>query len=105
MRSGDLDRRITIERVTIGESPSGEPTETWNALATVWAKVEQQGGREFFASAQEVSERKVVFRIRWIEGLTVLDRVVCDGDVHDIHEVRRLGRKEGLELHTTAAGE
>lgn len=105
MRAGDIDRRITIERVTIETSPSGSPIETWNPLATVWAKVDQQGGREFFASAQQVSERKVVFRIRWIDGLTVLDRVMCDGEVHDIHEVRRLGRKEGLELHTTAAGE
>lgn len=103
MRAGDLDRRITIERVTIETSPSGEPIETWNALATVWAKVDQQGGREFFATVQEVSERKVVFRIRWIEGLTVLDRVVLDGAVHDIEEVRRLGRKEGVELHCTAS--
>lgn len=105
MRAGDLDRRITIERATIEYSGSGEPIETWNALATVWAKVDQQGGREFFATAQEVSERKVVFRIRWIEGLNVLDRVMLDGAEHDIHEVRRLGRKEGVELHTTAAGE
>ena len=103
MRAGDLDRSITIERFTTGESPSGEPIETWEPLATVWAKVDQQGGREFFATVQEVSERKVVFRIRWIEGLTVLDRVMLDGAQHDIHEVRRLGRKEGVELHTTAA--
>ena len=102
MRSGDLDRRITIERVTITFSETGEPIETWNVLATVWAQVQQQGGREFFATVQEVSVRKVVFRIRWIEGLTVLDHVVCDGEVHDIEEVRRLGRKEGVELHTTA---
>ena len=103
MRAGDIDRRITIERLTVTYSESGEPIQAWEAVATVWAKVEQQGGREFFATAQEVSERKVVFRIRWIEGLTVLDRVMLDGAVHDIHEVRRLGRKEGVELHTTAA--
>jgi len=104
MRAGDLDRRITIERVTLGQSPIGEPIETWNAFATIWAKVDQQGGREFFATVQEVSQRRVVFRIRWIEGLTVLDRVVCDSEVHDIEEVRRLGRKEGIELHCTATG-
>lgn len=103
MRAGDLDRRILIQRVTISESESGGQIETWNELATVWAKVEQQGGREFFATVQVISERRVVFRIRWIDGLTVLDRVVCDDEVHNIHEVRRLGRKEGVELHTTAA--
>ena len=103
MRAGDLDRRISIERFTSTVSDTGEPIETWANLATVWAKVDQQSGREFFATVQEVSERKVVFRIRWIEGLIVLDRVVCDGVMHDIHEVRRLGRKEGVELHTTAS--
>lgn len=102
MRAGDIDRRITIERFTQTQAPDGSPIETWAPLGTVWAKVDQQGGREFFATAQEVSERKVVFRIRWIEGLTVLDRVMCDGAEHDIVEVRRLGRKEGVELHCTA---
>ena len=104
MRAGDLDRRISIERFTSTTSESGEPIETWANLATVWAKVEQQSGREFFSTVQEISERRVVFRIRWIEDLTVLDRVMCDGEAHDIHEVRRLGRKEGCELHTTASG-
>ena len=103
MRAGDLDRRISIERFTSTVSDTGEPIETWTNLATRWAKVDQQSGREFFAAPQEVSERKVVFRIRWIEGLTVRDRVICDGAVHDIVEVRRLGRKEGVELHTTAS--
>ena len=103
MRAGDLDRRITIERVTITYSETGEPIETWNTLATRWAQVQQQSGREFFSGVQTVSERRVSFRIRWLEGLTVLDRVVCDSAVHDIQEVRRLGRKEGVELHTTAA--
>jgi SPP1 family predicted phage head-tail adaptor len=103
MRAGDLDERITIQRSTTVIAPDGSPIQTWAPLATVWAKVDQQGGREFFSAPQVLSERKVVFRMRWLAGLTVLDRVVHEGAVHDIEEVRRLGRKEGLELHTTAA--
>lgn len=113
MRAGDIDRRIMIQRVTIETSPSGETIETWNTIATVWAKVEQQSGREFFATAQEVSERKAVFRIRWMPDLTVLDRVVyppAEGEpptasVYDVAEVRELGRREGIELHATAPGQ
>jgi SPP1 family predicted phage head-tail adaptor len=118
MRAGDLDRRIIIQRLTTGESPSGEPIETWNAVATVWAKVEQQSGREFFATAQEVSERKTVFRIRYMPDLTVLDRVIYPvvdlgsppeeppaASVYSIGEVRELGRREGIELHATAPGQ
>lgn len=113
MRAGDLDRRIMIQRVTIEVSPSGGPIETWNTIATIWAKVEQQSGREFFATVQEVSERKAVFRIRWMPDLTVLDRVVyppVEGEpptasIYDLSEVRELGRREGIELHATAPGQ
>jgi SPP1 family predicted phage head-tail adaptor len=107
-----------IQRATIEVSPSGSPIETWNTIATVWAKVEQQSGREFFATAQEVSERKTVFRMRYMPDLTVLDRVIYPevdlgsppedppaANVYDISEVRELGRREGIELHATAPGQ
>jgi SPP1 family predicted phage head-tail adaptor len=113
MRAGDLDRRIAIQRFTTEESPSGEPIQTWTTIATVWAKVDQQTGREFFAASQEVSERKTVFRIRWMPDLTVLDRVVYPAteseptaaSIYDVSEVRELGRQEGIELHATAPGQ
>jgi hypothetical protein len=34
--------------------------------------------------------------------MTTEDRVDYDGQLHDIHEVRELGRRAGLELHTIA---
>lgn len=104
MRAGDLDRRITIENIVIGQSPSGEPIETWTPVATVWAEVQQQSGREFFATAQTVSERRVVFKLRWLAGITVLHRVIYDAREHNIQEVREIGRRAGLELHTAASG-
>ena len=104
MRAGDMDRRITIQERITGESPSGEPIITWEDVGTVWAQVQQQSGREFFAAQQVISERRVVFRLRWLDGITVLHRVIYDDREHDIHEVRELGRREGIELHTTASG-
>lgn len=104
MRAGDMDRRITIQRYeVVGDDGYGNQITEWNDLATVWAEVKQESGREFFAAAAIQSERKVVFKLRWLD-VTVVDRVSYDGRLHDIHEVRELGRKEGLELHTTANG-
>ena len=107
MRAGTLDRRIVIERRTV-DAAATEPVETWGPLpetapdpTAVWAAVRQQSGREFFAADQVQSERKVVFRLRWRTGIKVTDRVVYDGRHHDIHEVRELGRRDGLELFTT----
>lgn len=102
MRSGDLDRKITIQAVDYVFDEYGSFEEVWTDMATVWASFTQSGGREFFAHATIVSERKVVFRCRWVEGVTVIHRVICDGDIFDINEVRRIGRKIGLELHCTA---
>jgi len=99
-----MDRRITIQRYeVVGDDGFGNEITEWNDLATVWAEVKQESGREFFAAAAIQSERKVIFKLRWMD-VTVIDRVSYDGTLHDIHEVRELGRTEGLELHTTAGG-
>jgi len=104
MRAGDMDRRITIQRYeVVGNDGFGGQIIEWIDLGTVWAEVKQESGREFFAAAAIQSERKVVFRLRWMD-VTVLDRVSYGGRLHDIHEVRELGRQEGLELHTTTTG-
>lgn len=104
MRAGDLDRRIVLERRVEQQDASGQPIITWTPIATVWAQVQQQSGREFMSGAIPVSERRVVFRMRHRTDVTVLDRVAYDGDEFDLNEVRELGRREGLELHTTARG-
>lgn len=77
--------------------------EVWTDYATRWASLSQSGGREFFAQVQTPSERKVVFRCRWVEGVTPIHRVICDGEIYDIAEARRIGRKIALELHCTAS--
>lgn len=104
MRAGGLDRRVTLQRKTVIVDDYGGEIETWNDLATVFAQVQQQGGREFFEAAQVQAEKRVVFSIRYYPGLTVLDRVFYDGTAHNIVEVREIRRRDGVELHTVAAG-
>lgn len=104
MRPGPMDRRITLQRSTETRDPYNAPIYTWGDLATVFAEVRQQGGREFLAAAQEQASKRVVFYIRWYPGLTVRDRVNHEGALHNIVEVREVGRRDGVELHTVAAG-
>ena len=105
MRAGDLDRRIVIEKRVITTSPFNEEIITFEPLAEVWAHVLQQGGREFLGAEAVTAERRVVFRIRWLAGVSALHRVVYEGRAHNITEVREIGRREGLELHSTAMDE
>lgn len=104
MRAGGMDRRITLERFTTIEDELGGEIQEWTTLATVWAEARQQGGKEFLAADTTNAVRRVVFFLRWLPGLTVLDRVSYDGRNHDIEEVREIGRRDGVELHTVAAG-
>lgn len=102
MRAGDMDRRITIQRYeVVGDDGYGNEITGWNDVATVWAEVRQESGREFFASGAIQAERKVTFKLRPVD-VTVIDRVSYDDRLFDIHDVRELGRKEGVELHTTS---
>lgn len=103
MKAGALDRRVTIERATVIQDPYGEEIETWAPLATVSAQVVQQSGREFLAAEAMQAEVRVLFRLRWIEGIQETDRVSYGDRMHNIQEVKELGRREGLELMTVAA--
>ena len=105
MRPGTMDRRITLERFTETPDPIyGTPIQAWAPLAIVFAEVRQQGGREYLATAMMLSERRVVFYIRWFPGLTVQDRVSFEDRFYNIEEVREIGRRDGVELHTVALG-
>lgn len=94
---------VTIERQgpPYDDGYSTVPGE-WEALATVPAQVLQQSGGEYLQSAGIVAEQRVVFRVRWIDGLSVLDRVIYDDRAHEIKDVKELGRREGTELLTVA---
>lgn len=104
MRAGGLNRRIAIERSVPDDSFDGAGLETWQPLTTCWAEVRQQGGREFLQNGFTNTERRVVFFIRWFPGVTTADRVMYGGKPFDIAEVREIGRRDGVELHTVAVG-
>ncbi|OAN86307.1 hypothetical protein A8B77_02800 [Erythrobacter sp. EhN03] len=103
MNAGALDRRVTIQRELVtGENDYGEQITETVDVATVPADVRQMSGREFFAAAAVTAESRVLFRLRYIEGVSVTDSVLYDGRDHNIQEVKELGRREGLELMTVA---
>jgi hypothetical protein len=43
--------------------------------------------------------------IRYLTGLTPVDRLVHAGRVHDVTAMMEIGRKAGLEIHTTAGAD
>lgn len=102
MRAGRLDRRISIEHGSEAKDSLGVVSTTWAPIATTWAEVVQGSTSEFLNGAGLQGDAAVVFRIRWLAGVTVRDRVVYGGVAHDIKEIKELGRRRGIELRTVA---
>ena len=104
MRAGSLDKEITIERAITTLNTVGVPQTTWATLATMRAQLVQAGTDEFIRDYGASSETVIVFRTRWLDDVTVADRVSYEGRKHDIKQVKELGRRKGLELRTVALG-
>lgn len=108
MRAGRLDRRITIQRKESEPSDSGEPIDTWETLATVWASMSPVRGDERFDAPQLIAGEQIEFRVRWssiLAGLNALDRIIYPtqnhphiSHIHDILAVHEIGRREGLQI-------
>jgi SPP1 family predicted phage head-tail adaptor len=103
-----LDRLIDIERKTLGESPSGEPTETWAKIATnLAASYSSIRGDERSQAAQFVAKEQVEFWVRWSDvakTISPLDRVIYPAgstnarDVYDIMYAPEVGREDGIKI-------
>jgi SPP1 family predicted phage head-tail adaptor len=98
MRSGKLDRRITLQTLTISRDGYGATIETWTDLDTVWAEVVPLKGTEYFAAAQIVVEEQLKFRIRYRSDLTEKVRITYNGQTYDVQNITEIGRRQGLEL-------
>lgn len=99
MRAGKLDRTIEIQTYgTTGVDEYGTPTEGWTAFATVRAQIVQSSTDEFLAAFGETDKTAIVFRARWLDGVTTDHRVVYEGKALNIRETKELGRRQGLEL-------
>lgn len=106
---GELDRRITIQRLTEGaQNGFGEPVETWADLATVWAKRQDVSDDEKVAAGQRSSAIMTRFVIRsstTAKTITAQDRLSYDGTLWNIHGVKETAEGRNRFLEITAASE
>lgn len=120
MKAGSLDRRITIQRKTVTQSPSGETDEAWANIAlrrpaSMWPV----RGDEQFSNPEKVATDQIEFRVRYsadVAVLTPLDRILYPAltedqaedegfvipvrSIHDVLLVQEIGRREGLKIIT-----
>ena len=87
MKAGQLDQRVTVERLEQTQNEFGEMVQAWATLFTTWAAVEPLAGREWIAAAAAQSEVTTRVRMRFRPGLTSADRVTHEGKVLNIVSV------------------
>jgi len=100
MRIGPLRHRVTLQQRATGVDPYGQPVDTWQDVATVWAQVEDLRGREFLEAKQAPgSEVTTRIRMRYRDGVTPDMRAVHKDRVLQVVAVLDPdGRATRLEL-------
>jgi len=103
--SGDLDRRITIQRATVTVNEFNEPIETWGDLTTVWARRRDASAAESYRAQEVGAEITARFTIRWswtVKSVNPRDRLSFEGRLYNITAVRDIGRNQWREIDAAA---
>ncbi|NWN92294.1 phage head closure protein [Marinobacter adhaerens] len=86
MRAGKLRHRVTIQKPGRTQDPvTGEITNGWSDVATVWASVEPVSVKEFIASQAGQSEITTRITMRYRDGINAKMRAVFRGKIYNIH--------------------
>jgi SPP1 family predicted phage head-tail adaptor len=84
LRSGDLRRRITLQRRTTGQDSVGQAATTWQNVATVWASIDPATGREGVIGQALQAEVTHTITIRYRPNVTAAMRAVYQGATYNI---------------------
>jgi SPP1 family predicted phage head-tail adaptor len=88
MKSGRLNRRVTIQQKVAGQDATGQPSLTWQDVVTTWGEFRTRNGAQLIEdSAIEISTVQMTLRIRYRAGLNAGMRVLLGSDVYEIKAV------------------
>jgi SPP1 family predicted phage head-tail adaptor len=88
MRSGKLNRRLTIQQPGPARDAAGQPSTGWvnvdGGTGEVWADILYLNGRQYATSNAEASSATVSIRVRYRTDLNATMRVVYGATIFDI---------------------
>jgi len=100
------NRRLIVQRRTAQrerDSPGADVT-PWLPSATLWARVEQPRGRQYYAAPLVDGRVVTTFRTRYrADAVRITDRLVWEGAEYDVHAVLdEHGAHRWLLIHASA---
>ncbi|OAF13926.1 phage head closure protein [Bradyrhizobium neotropicale] len=105
MRAGNLDRVIQIQAIAM-TAPDlyGAAAPTWTTIATMRAQLLQHATDDKEGARGHTTDIVRTFRIRWLDGVSLENRVTYDGRQYQIVSIKELGRRRGLDLTVEKVG-
>lgn len=100
--ASELTERITLLKPGQSTDSFNNVTETFTAVATVWARIEEGGGREFYAAETLNPEKRIRAKIRYREDIDRDWRFRYGGRDYDIQDIAKIRRRKGLILSGTS---
>jgi SPP1 family predicted phage head-tail adaptor len=94
MGIGEMKHRITLQKLATSVNQNGFEINTWQDYNTVWAKVSNLSGREYFQAAGTQAEKTVKFTIRYLQDLNTDLRISFEGKQFNITSIDNI-RYEG----------
>jgi SPP1 family predicted phage head-tail adaptor len=104
MRAGSLDRVIEIQRPTTTLDLYGTPTQGWAKVATMRAAMLQYSTDDREGQRGSTTDTTVTFRTRWLDGVTLENRILYDGQAFKIIKTKEIGRRAGLDIMCERVG-
>ena len=98
MRGDILDRRVDIKQRVTTRDAIGQPLESWNLLATVWANIKYQSGLSAIRGDADTSIVKASIRINYRTGLDAGMRIVYGTENFEIQALLPVGANDYLDL-------
>ncbi|MBL6431884.1 MAG: head-tail adaptor protein [Alphaproteobacteria bacterium] len=105
MRAGKLTHTVKVMRPTYVDDGFGTMVPgPVSVVATLRAQLVEESTDEFIRNYGGSTERVRIFRVRWIDGITLADQIEHDGIEFNLKQIKEIGRRRGLELRCTANG-
>lgn len=103
MRSGKLTELVAVERSSAVLNAAGTPVLSWAPVADLRAELVEDGAAEAIRQGGGArAEAVMVFRTRYLDGVTTADRLLWRGRALNLKAVTMIGRERGLELRAVA---
>jgi SPP1 family predicted phage head-tail adaptor len=105
MRAGNLDRVIEIQSRSTGPDVYGTPIDVWTTFATMRAQKRENAINDREGARGDTTDTVITFRMRWLDGVTLDNRVSYQGHAFTIRQIKEIGRRVGLDITCERIGQ